>query len=272
MRAIITGVATDTYHNTATGIERTVLVNVLNTVLLALLTIPILHINARKHNISPTLTIVSSDVHAWTPFPERKYLSPSPTAEQPSLLSILSDPQKTIMSERYAVTKLLELFSVISMTQAPNDLSYSKSTKTSLTINACTPGFCHSNLARDFNSRTSPLFSIDTFKRGLATIVKALIARSTEQGARTLVHAGLSGRDTNGKFLADCRVTEMASLITGNVDGAELESRKGTGAREETGGMDIRGERLRELCWGEIKGWCEGVIPGVWERATGVST
>lgn len=49
------------------GIESTILVNVVSTFLLALLLIPHLQQIAKVHHITPTLTIVSSEVHAFTP-------------------------------------------------------------------------------------------------------------------------------------------------------------------------------------------------------------
>lgn len=36
----------------------------------------------------------------------------------------------------------------------------------------------------------------------------ALLARSAEQGSRTLVHAVLGDEETHGKYLADCEASE----------------------------------------------------------------
>jgi len=37
-------------------------------------------------------------------------------------------------------------------------------------------------------------------------LLKKLVARTTEQGSRTLVHAGSQGADTHGKYLSHCKV------------------------------------------------------------------
>lgn len=40
------------------------------------------------------------------------------------------------------------------------------------------------------------------------------VARSTEVGSRTLVHAGASGMETHGKYLNDCMIEEPSPLVT----------------------------------------------------------
>jgi retinol dehydrogenase-12 len=57
-------------------------------------------------------------------------------------------------------------------------------------INAINPGFCHSKLTRSMNGA---LYVV------MATR-KMLVAKSTEQGSRTLVHAAASGIESHGKY------------------------------------------------------------------------
>jgi hypothetical protein len=40
------------------------------------------------------------------------------------------------------------------------------------------------------------------------------VARSTEAGSRTLVHAGAAGAETHGMYLSDCRIEESMALVT----------------------------------------------------------
>ena len=61
------GVASDTW-NTSNGHERTIDINVISTFYLALLMLPKLKASAKEFNIKPHLTIVTSEVHAWTKF------------------------------------------------------------------------------------------------------------------------------------------------------------------------------------------------------------
>lgn len=60
------GVATSEYKFVG-GNESTITVNVVSTFLLALLMLPKLQETGRKFNITPNLTIVSSEVHNFTP-------------------------------------------------------------------------------------------------------------------------------------------------------------------------------------------------------------
>jgi len=54
------------------GSESHITVNVISTFLLILSVMPILRKSAAKWNITPVITVVSSDIHSWTQFPEWK--------------------------------------------------------------------------------------------------------------------------------------------------------------------------------------------------------
>lgn len=72
--------------------ESQVTVNVISTVLLALLVLPALRASAAKNpGTTPIISIVGSGVHAYTKFPERK---------EPSILAACNDPKKARMSDR----------------------------------------------------------------------------------------------------------------------------------------------------------------------------
>lgn len=67
------------------GYESTVTVNVISTFLLAIALLPNLRELARKHNIEPRVSIVSSETHAWASFPEKT------TPQGQSILKAMSD-------------------------------------------------------------------------------------------------------------------------------------------------------------------------------------
>lgn len=71
--------------------ESTITVNVVSTTLLVLLLLPILRNSASKWNIVPVVTIVSSGVHAYTKFPERK---------TPNSFATLNIKKTAVMSNR----------------------------------------------------------------------------------------------------------------------------------------------------------------------------
>ena len=71
--------------------ESTITVNVVSTVLLVLLLLPIMRASAAKWNIAPTITVVSSNIHWWTTFPEWR---------TPNSLATLNDKNVAVMSDR----------------------------------------------------------------------------------------------------------------------------------------------------------------------------
>ena len=72
--------------------ESQVTVNVVSTVLLALLVLPALRASATKNQgTTPIVSIVGSGVHAYTKFPERK---------EPNIFAACNDPKKARMSDR----------------------------------------------------------------------------------------------------------------------------------------------------------------------------
>lgn len=84
------GIATRKYER-AEDNEATVTVNVVSTFLLALMILPKLRETATKYNVTPRLTIVSSEVHMFTDFPERN---------SPNIFHTLDDKATADMDDR----------------------------------------------------------------------------------------------------------------------------------------------------------------------------
>ncbi|PSN66472.1 putative short-chain dehydrogenase/reductase family protein [Corynespora cassiicola Philippines] len=200
----------------AEGHERHITVNVLSTILLALLLLP--KLRATKHQFvdaNPHLTLVTSEMHATSSFPERN---------APSILSALNDPEKTNMKERYATSKLLEILLVREL--AP------KMAEMGVVLNMTNPGLCHSQLARDY---------------GWAFwMYKLVFARSAEVGSRTLVSAAAAGRESHGRYLTDGVVWEGGL-------GAFVKSEEGEEVQGRVWG-EVKGvlERVVEGCCGVV--------------------
>ena len=82
------GIATEKYQVFEDN-ESTITINVVSTFLLALMILPKLRETARKFNVTPRLSIVSSEVHGFTSFPEKssadifKTLNDKETANMP---------------------------------------------------------------------------------------------------------------------------------------------------------------------------------------------
>lgn len=63
-------------------------------------------------------------------------------------------------------------------------------------LNVINPGLCHSDLTRDATG----------FLKYQMAIMKNLVARSTEVGSRTLVHAASAGPESHGLYFSDCDI------------------------------------------------------------------
>ncbi|KAF1990344.1 short-chain dehydrogenase/reductase [Aulographum hederae CBS 113979] len=207
------GIATRNWF-TAEGHESTITTNVVSTFYLALLMIPILKQSATKHNIQPRLVIVSSEVHFLTPFKERK---------NPKIFDALDSEKLSNMGDRYNLSKLLEVYVV---REWAHKEKYMGSKDYPIILNMLNPGFCHSELMREVPT--------------LGAIVKGLLARTSEVGSRTLVHAASAGTETHGEFLSDCKPKTPAKLVVGP-----------------------EGPGLQEKFWLELKDVLEGIQPGI---------
>jgi hypothetical protein len=70
--------------------------------------------------------------------------------------------------------------------------------KTNVTINMVSPGICSTGLARDAS----------VVIRAAQGIMRTILARTAEQGSRTILHALVAAEDTHGKHLSGCKVKE----------------------------------------------------------------
>lgn len=166
--------------------ETNITVNVVSTILLALLVVPKLKETATRYSTRPTLTFVSSETHATVDFPNAR--APEGTFQS------LNDRSKANMADRYPTSKLVLNFVVREMTsRRPRDAC-------PVTINYINPGLCQSELSRHAGLEVA--------------IPKMLFGRTTEQGARTLVAGACGGPETHGQYMDKCVVAEPGTLLT----------------------------------------------------------
>jgi retinol dehydrogenase 12 len=211
------GLATDKYEVFEDN-ESTITVNVISTFLLALLLLPKLRETGRKYNPPrpPHLIIVSSEVHYFSALPEQ-------SAPEGQILATLNDKSTANMADRYNVSKLLEVFFTRELA------SRSPTEKGGVIINFLNPGLCHSELGRNAGW-------------GM-WLMKAMFARTTEQGSRTLVHASQAGEESHGQYMSNCDVADVAPMV--QKDGKE------------------GGGKLQKRVWDEITTTLEKIQPGV---------
>jgi NAD(P)-dependent dehydrogenase (short-subunit alcohol dehydrogenase family) len=192
------GVVRSEYHE-VNGHEEGTAVNVIATTLLMANMMPKMRDTAARFHTRPTFTVTGSAAYEHTTFPQR-------SAPDGAILTTLSDRETCAKywSQQYPVSKLVQLLVVRAIAD------HHPASEFPVTINIVNPGLCHSELAREANSWGFWLFQL-------------IVARSTEVGSRTLVHAGASGVETHGKYLSDCMIEEPSALVT---DAAGKESQE----------------------------------------------
>lgn len=73
------------------------------------------------------------------------------------------------------------------------------STDPEVVVNALTPGYCATGLVKEVKGSWGWQLYIMTH----------VLARSAEEGSRTLVHAATLGLEGHGKYLNDCQIDEF---------------------------------------------------------------
>ncbi|TVY73605.1 Short chain dehydrogenase sol3 [Lachnellula suecica] len=158
---------------------------------MALNLLPVLRKSGKKTGVVPRLTIVTSEVHAWTPLDERK---------EDSIFDALNKNKPEYMKDRYPTSKLLEILFIRSLARELNNGPHADE---KVILNAVNPGLCHSSLTRN--------------STGLASLVmyvlKMLLARKTEVGARTLVAGAEAGEESHGEYMSIGRVAQTAEFV-----------------------------------------------------------
>ncbi|KAM5451822.1 putative secondary metabolism biosynthetic enzyme [Microsporum audouinii] len=180
--------------------ESTITVNVVSTMLLALLLLPKLRASAVDKGPIPRLCIVASDRHVMTNLPQWK---------TPNTFVTLRKETKSGPDDRYYVSKLLQ---VLCMRALAADIA---STNPRVVVNAFTPGYCLTGLVNKM-----------TGFWGFQLQVMKVLARTAVEGSRTLIHAASLGWEGHGQYLNDCKIDEGAlSKFVKSVEGAQAQKK-----------------------------------------------
>lgn len=174
-----------THFSLSENNEKMLNVNVISTSLLYLLLLPKMRASGRQTGHACRYAIPNSALHRMAPLAE---LEPG----KPGVVARLNDPARANMSDRYPLSKLLVIYVVREL--AARERASAAAGAGACIVNTPNPSFCKSNLARE--SQGSRAFRV----------VEGVLARSTEEGSRALVHGLLSGEESNGEYLSDCKV------------------------------------------------------------------
>lgn len=86
--------------------------------------------------------------------------------------------------------------------------------RTGVIVNMVAPGLCHSGLGRDAGS----------FTKAMLSAIKAMMARTAEEGSRTILHGLVAGAESHGKLLSGCEIKEFwVPSWASNSDGQRLQ-------------------------------------------------
>lgn len=162
--------------------EATINVNVIGTFYLYLLLAPKMRESGKKTGNLSRFTIPNSALHFLAKF---DHLRP----KTGTIMQTLNDPEKSNMGDRYNLSKLLVVYATRELAERD-----ARSGKGRLIINAPNPSFCKSNLANESQDNTG------------FQVFESMLARSTEEGSRALVHGVLAGEETHGQYLTNCHV------------------------------------------------------------------
>ncbi|KAH7095520.1 hypothetical protein FB567DRAFT_601438 [Paraphoma chrysanthemicola] len=181
------GVWLDAWTLAEGGMEMCMTVNVINTMFLAVLMMPKLMESAKQFGLQPRLVFVVSGLGFQAM--ARKELTKGGKVD---VFNGLNDQKQQSMGSRYALTKLVEAYAIRALAAAyPVE-------KTNVVINMVSPGICATGLARDTHMLV----------RAAQSVLHAVVARTAEEGSRTILHAMLADEGTHGKHLSGCKVKD----------------------------------------------------------------
>ncbi|KAK7518726.1 short chain dehydrogenase/reductase [Phyllosticta citricarpa] len=187
------GVYKASHSVSAQGWEETLQVNVVSTVLLALLLLPTLARSKRPGDRAPVLEIVSSGMHKVALLREGVWECDRP-------LDACNGPKEYHFQLQYNISKLFVMACLHTKAVADGPDG-------DVVVTSCCPGLCKSALGRDFSG-----FLMVRIVRGLFF---ALFARSTEQGSRSLVSGVTLGKEANGQFWQHDKFQEVSPYLLG---------------------------------------------------------
>ncbi|KAJ4351740.1 uncharacterized protein N0V89_007083 [Didymosphaeria variabile] len=170
---------------TAEGMELSMQVNVISTMLLSALIMPKLVENAKKVGGEPKLVFVGSALG----FMAKEDLAKCGNVD---VFAALNNPKGANLDQRYALTKLVQHYAIRELAAlCPVE-------RTGVTINVIAPGLCSTGLGHDTSTKT----------RAMVGVLRAAFARTAEQGSRTILHGVVAERDSHGKMLSGCKIKE----------------------------------------------------------------
>ena len=191
--AFICNAGIDVNHwETLEGNESTLTVNVISTLLVAMLVLPKLRETSQAQHRPSRLTFTGSVVHA---FAKDKYIT---QPQEGQIFKELNNKATADMGDRYLLSKLLLILGV---RQLASELDREDRDSRSVIINYANPGWCKTELFRSNDGGLGGRIGLQ------------MIGRSAEEGSRTIVYGIVASEDTHGKYLSECRIKPESTFV-----------------------------------------------------------
>ncbi|OBT94465.1 hypothetical protein VE01_07240 [Pseudogymnoascus verrucosus] len=158
-------------------------VNVLSTLLLAVLLLPKMSDDAKKFGIVPHIVLVSSGVG----FDAKADWD-----------VIKSDPLVEVENEGHKGLKMYPLSKLVETIATRQLAALAPVSRTGVVMNIVCPGSCKTELGR----HAPPAF------RKMLQESKEKYGRTAEDGSRTLLYGAVAGKESHGCFLDSCRIAD----------------------------------------------------------------
>ena len=182
--------------------------NWLSTALLTILLRPVLQskFEVAKPTKSPVISIIGSETAGWAKFKEEKYAEKNKI----SILASLNEKSNYDAEDRYYTSKLLLMLFFVEFcdrvsTPGSETGDGTRKVENDVVVNYVNPGFCYgTELHRNVPGVAGMVFGI----------MKRIIGKSTQVGARNLSHGAVAeGRESHGKYLIDERSVEFVPYV-----------------------------------------------------------
>lgn len=206
----------------AETIEKHLAVNVVSCFISAIACLPLLKKTSNTFNVQTTLTFCGSMYHIFGPDEEFEAGLP----EDADMFDALSDPTRTDIIWRYALSKLVvhQCFHELAE-RVDKDV---KQTDSQVVVNIVNPGWCGTELSRAKDTSLGERFCF------------ALLGWTAEKGSRIYLHALAAGQKSHGQYLSEGSNKIESNYVRSN-----------------------RGRRIQAKLWKDLMNRIEEVAPEV---------
>ncbi|KIX06663.1 uncharacterized protein Z518_04639 [Rhinocladiella mackenziei CBS 650.93] len=202
------GIAAASYTVSPEGYEMSLQISVLSTALLAILLLPQLRNSATLSGAPSHLELVGSAAHQDV----KADVFDSAGGER--ILDQVSKESFFEATKQYYVIKLLHMYVMGGLVEATSTSTSTNHDDPNVIITTVCPGLCRTNLGRDFS----------ILARIFVGLYQLILARSAEEGSRTLVSGVTLGKEAHGKFWSHDVFFRKGELIT-NAEGKALQNK-----------------------------------------------